>query len=318
MLRAGEAVLGLGVPLDKALDIVERLTKNADRVSETFVRDLLRAGLEAVRRGRPAGGRLGGGARDARALAPARQRRLRRDPAAAHGARRRARVRAGAGAPRQTLTPASSIISPVRAFTAGHKSPVECDRRGHRPWSATAGHTSKGLSSTCHRPSSSTPSVRPSGAPSRARSPRCARMRRSRSSSTSSSSATPGSTRRASRRSSPAAGCPQGLQANNIGRIAVLLSEKLGAGDERDHRLALLRVRPRRDPRRGEQRRRRPGGRLHRLRRRVRQPLQRRAGGCSPGGSERAAPGQGARPARRIHRDGPDGGERRRQVGRHA
>jgi len=38
VLRAGEAVLALGVPLDKALDIVERLTKNADRVSETFVR----------------------------------------------------------------------------------------------------------------------------------------------------------------------------------------------------------------------------------------------------------------------------------------
>ena len=38
VLRAGEAVLALGIPLDKALDIVERLTKNADRVSETFVR----------------------------------------------------------------------------------------------------------------------------------------------------------------------------------------------------------------------------------------------------------------------------------------
>lgn len=38
MLRAGDAVLALGVPLDKALDIVERVTKNADSVSETFVR----------------------------------------------------------------------------------------------------------------------------------------------------------------------------------------------------------------------------------------------------------------------------------------
>ena len=38
VLTAGEAVLALGIPLDKALDIVERLTKNADRVSETFVR----------------------------------------------------------------------------------------------------------------------------------------------------------------------------------------------------------------------------------------------------------------------------------------
>ncbi len=38
VLRAGEAVLALGVPLDKALDIVERVTKNADSVSRTFVK----------------------------------------------------------------------------------------------------------------------------------------------------------------------------------------------------------------------------------------------------------------------------------------
>ena len=38
ILRAGESVLALGVPLEKALDIVERVTKNADSVSETFVR----------------------------------------------------------------------------------------------------------------------------------------------------------------------------------------------------------------------------------------------------------------------------------------
>ena len=38
LLRAGDAVLALGVPLPKALDIVERLTKNADEVSRTFVR----------------------------------------------------------------------------------------------------------------------------------------------------------------------------------------------------------------------------------------------------------------------------------------
>ena len=38
ILRAGDSVLALGVPLDKALDIVERVTKNADSVSETFVR----------------------------------------------------------------------------------------------------------------------------------------------------------------------------------------------------------------------------------------------------------------------------------------
>ena len=38
VLRAGEQVLALGVPLDKVLDIAERLTKNADEVSRTFVK----------------------------------------------------------------------------------------------------------------------------------------------------------------------------------------------------------------------------------------------------------------------------------------
>jgi DNA-binding transcriptional MerR regulator len=38
VLRAGEQVLALGVPLDKALDIAERLTKHADEVSRTFVK----------------------------------------------------------------------------------------------------------------------------------------------------------------------------------------------------------------------------------------------------------------------------------------
>ncbi len=37
ILRAGDAVVALGVPLGTALDIVERLTKNADDVSRTFV-----------------------------------------------------------------------------------------------------------------------------------------------------------------------------------------------------------------------------------------------------------------------------------------
>lgn len=38
LLRAGDAVLALGVPLDRALDIVERLIKDADSVSRTFVK----------------------------------------------------------------------------------------------------------------------------------------------------------------------------------------------------------------------------------------------------------------------------------------
>ncbi len=38
VLRAGEQILALGVPLARALDIAERLTKNADEVSRTFVK----------------------------------------------------------------------------------------------------------------------------------------------------------------------------------------------------------------------------------------------------------------------------------------
>ena len=38
LLRAGEAVMALGVPLSGALDIVERLRKSADEVSGTFVK----------------------------------------------------------------------------------------------------------------------------------------------------------------------------------------------------------------------------------------------------------------------------------------
>ena len=38
VLRAGAQLLALGVPLDKALDIADRLTKHADEVSRTFVK----------------------------------------------------------------------------------------------------------------------------------------------------------------------------------------------------------------------------------------------------------------------------------------
>ena len=38
VLRAGEQILALGVPLARALDIAERVTKNADEVSRTFVK----------------------------------------------------------------------------------------------------------------------------------------------------------------------------------------------------------------------------------------------------------------------------------------
>ena len=38
ILRAGDAVIALGVPLEKTLDIVERMRKNADDISRTFVK----------------------------------------------------------------------------------------------------------------------------------------------------------------------------------------------------------------------------------------------------------------------------------------
>lgn len=38
ILRSGEAVIALGVPVERALDLVERVTKNADSVSRTFVK----------------------------------------------------------------------------------------------------------------------------------------------------------------------------------------------------------------------------------------------------------------------------------------
>ena len=38
LLRAGEALLGLGVPLEKVLDLVEHVGKNADAIADQFVR----------------------------------------------------------------------------------------------------------------------------------------------------------------------------------------------------------------------------------------------------------------------------------------
>ena len=67
----------------------------------------------------------------------------------------------------------------------------------------------------------------PSAAPSRARWPSCAPTRWPPTSSTSCSSATPTSTPRAVEEVCCGCGMPQGLQAFNIARIIVLLSEKL-------------------------------------------------------------------------------------------
>ncbi len=85
-------------------------------------------------------------------------------------------------------------------------------------------------------------------------------------------------------------------------------------GDQRLDDQPVLRLGPRRDPHRGQRRRRRAGRRVHRRRRRVRVALQRGAGSRPPGGPEREAAGQGARPAERLHRDGPDGRERRAEA----
>ena len=108
------------------------------------------------------------------------------------------------------------------------------------------------------------------------------------------------------RRLRPAAG-PAGEQ-HRAHRGAA--ERQAGPGDRGLDHLALLLLRPRRDPRRGEQRRGRAGPHLCRRGRRVRLELQRRAGGSPPRGPARAAAGK-RRPSGRVHRDGPDRRERR-------
>ena len=61
-------------------------------------------------------------------------------------------------------------------------------------------------------------------------------------------------------------GMPQGLQAFNIGRIIVLLSEKLPETTNGVDDLALLRLEPRGDPPGGQLGQGRPGRHLHRCR----------------------------------------------------
>ena len=38
LLRAGETLLGLGIPLDKALDVIEAVARQADSVADAFVK----------------------------------------------------------------------------------------------------------------------------------------------------------------------------------------------------------------------------------------------------------------------------------------
>ena len=117
------------------------------------------------------------------------------------------------------------------------------------------------------------------------------------------------------------AGCglPQGKQAFNIGRIIVLLSEKLPHRDRTARRSratappGLDAIRDRREQRQG-----RPGRHLHRRRRRVGLAVQRAPGGGRRRRPEREAPGPRGRPAERLHPDGRDGGERGRSATRSA
>jgi DNA-binding transcriptional MerR regulator len=55
LMRAGEAIVALGIPLETALDVLERVGHDADEVSETFVRLFMEHVWEPfARAGRPA------------------------------------------------------------------------------------------------------------------------------------------------------------------------------------------------------------------------------------------------------------------------
>ena len=115
------------------------------------------------------------------------------------------------------------------------------------------------------------------------------------------------------------AGCgqPQGLQANNIARIAVLLSDKLGQQTNgstisRYCSSGLDAIRIAANHIVAGQ-----GDTYIACGRGVRLALQRLAGGRAPRGPARRSEGT-QRPARRVHRDGPDRGERRGALRRHA
>ena len=119
------------------------------------------------------------------------------------------------------------------------------------------------------------------------------------------------------------AGCgqPQGLQANNIARIAVLLSDKLGQQTNgstisRYCSSGLDAIRIAANNIIG-----RTGRHLRCRGRGVRVALQRLAGGRAPRGPARGPAGQERqeqRKARRVHRDGSHRGERRGALRRHA
>ena len=108
-------------------------------------------------------------------------------------------------------------------------------------------------------------------------------------------------------------GMPQGLQAFNVGRIIVLLSEKLPETTNGVDDLALLRLEPRGDPPGRQRGQGRAGRHLHRRRGRVGEPLQRAHRAGRRRRPEREAAGQ-RRAAERLHRDGHHGRQRRQEV----
>ena len=108
-------------------------------------------------------------------------------------------------------------------------------------------------------------------------------------------------------------GMPQGLQALQRRPDHLAALRAAAAGGHRDDDLALLRLVARRDPPRRERDQGRRGRRLRRRRGRVRQPLQ-RAHRARRRRRPQPEPDRRERPAERLHRHGPDRGQRGEEV----
>ena len=106
LLRAGETLMELGIPLEKAFDVIESVGPPRRQRLPHLRQAVPRAGLEAVRQGGPARDRLAGGAGGDRAAAPARHRDAGGDLPAADDAGGREGVRAGARPPGQGVVAA--------------------------------------------------------------------------------------------------------------------------------------------------------------------------------------------------------------------
>ena len=117
LLRAGETLIGLGIPLEKALDVIESVARQADSVADAFVKLFLDRVWKPFDQRGPARDGLAGRTRRARAAAPARHRGARGDLPAAHDAGDREGVRSRARPPGQ------GVAAPRRAA---------CPQRDHR------------------------------------------------------------------------------------------------------------------------------------------------------------------------------------------